>query len=242
MKNTLTYAGVIAGTSLIFSATSAQGIGFGTYRLHNHPDGGVRPPLYGLRLDGLLTGNTREEYTFDFDRPESQMFLEYKDDGTIRIHGTAFGGEDDRNDYKPSTTAIWNINFLYQNVTKDSKDNGIVNLSPHSSTNSGTISTNAFGGLTYDLVDFSGNKNFSFRFGGKHRGAETSGWGWLNHGGPVDSNHPTSSTTQHIYASDWLFTAQKIPEPTSVLVLLAFGALGANFMLKHKKNHDNISN
>jgi hypothetical protein len=31
-----------------------------TYQLGSHPDGGAAVPFYGLRLDGMLTGNSSE--------------------------------------------------------------------------------------------------------------------------------------------------------------------------------------
>ena len=37
------------------------------YNLHNSPDGGAQPPLYGFRLDGLFTGYSSDIFTFDFD-------------------------------------------------------------------------------------------------------------------------------------------------------------------------------
>lgn len=64
---------LFCGTTL--GATHASAISIGTYNLHNHPDGSANPPAYGLRLDGLLTGNTNEEYTFDFDHVDSAMTL-----------------------------------------------------------------------------------------------------------------------------------------------------------------------
>ena len=38
-----------------------------TFELKNHPDGGARPPLYGMRLDGLITGTSSEVWTFSFE-------------------------------------------------------------------------------------------------------------------------------------------------------------------------------
>ena len=85
----------------------------GTYRLHSHPDGGARPPLYGLRLDGLdgdasvdNYGNARGSiFTFDFDHVDElgrqAMMLMTVDQGggEIHIRGTMYGGRNEGDGY-----------------------------------------------------------------------------------------------------------------------------------------------
>ena len=72
------------------------------------------------------------------------------------------------------------------------------------------------------LFDYSGKHNSTFRFGDTdtglgHRGSPgLSGWGWVNH------NFENQYTDVHHNASDWLFTAQAVPEP-STLILLGTG-------------------
>ena len=117
--------------------------------------------------------------------------------------------------------------------------------------NSGTITlaTGVWGagaseGDVFTLVDQS-NGNFSFklnnfsdhRLGGHagYGGPDTFiGWGWVNHwaqGGPPRT---------HVYASDWLFTAElvtstsEVPEPAGALVF-AMGAGGLAWMRRRKR-------
>ena len=219
---------VLASIAIVCSPTSAYAFAFGKYELGSHPDGNKAPPAYGLRLDGLLTGNTDDEYTFDFDHVDSEVYLEYKPDHTIHIYGQAYGGEDIGKEYKAGTTALWNIDFLYTNVKevtnppKKADDDLIALLGK------GQISS-SFG--TYDLAAQAARKKgvyFAFRFGdekndkGHRKYKGISGWGWVNHG--EDTNHiPGDEVGKHIYASDWLFTAKPVPTPALLPGLIGMG-------------------
>ena len=50
----VTGATILAGVALATSATSAQAVEFGKYKLYNHPNGAKASPYYGLRLDELM--------------------------------------------------------------------------------------------------------------------------------------------------------------------------------------------
>ncbi|MCB0483241.1 MAG: PEP-CTERM sorting domain-containing protein, partial [Flavobacteriales bacterium] len=192
----------------------------------NHPDGGIAPPLYGFRLDGLL-GDPAKEYTFDFDHSGSNMTLTW-DGSKIVIDGTAFGGEDIGGGYKAGTTDLWNIHFEYKIGISQSANGGLIDLVVHADNqNFGTISS-SFG--SWELEDQSNNnQNTGLAFqlgdedGGGHRGfSGISGWGWVNHGANC-----ISGRCDHIYSSDWLFTAEKnqVPLPATIW-LFGIGLLG----------------
>ena len=175
----------------------------GIYSLHNHPAGLVAAPFYGLRLDGLTTGDASDVFTFDFDHPSSNVTMEVNDT-TIKIFGTAFGGLDIGNDYAPQESGLWDLSFTYDNVQKASGDDDLLVDDSRSGTNTGTI-TQLFGsGDSFDLEDFAGSFPFTMRLGDEdsdagHRGfTGISGFGWLNHSGG----------SGHLEHSDWLFTAQ----------------------------------
>ncbi len=220
MFRNLCIFGIVA---LTLSAASAQGDVIsvaGTYQLHNHPDGGARPPLYGLRLDELynVTGG-HDIFTFDFDAPGANMLMDY--DGTsLHIHGTVFGGLNAGSGYAGTHVGLWAVDFTYGLVGSAPGDDDLIVTTPDF-TNSGTITRLA----TQDTVwlwDYSGSHNYTFQLGDEnndlgHRGfLGASGWGWVN--------HTTQST--HVGASDWLFTAVPVPEPSAaMLVLLGAGAL-----------------
>ncbi len=220
--------GVIVCTILIlgfFAAGTADAamIDPGIYRLHNHPDGNVNPPPYGLRLDNLYDETAGNDvYTFDFDHADSAVFLAYNPvAATIEIYGEARGGRDvgavHANDQYLGTYEFY---FLYDVGVEDVPGDDDVQVDAPDHSNSGWITTPL--NDTFDLSDiFMGG--YTFRLGDEdndlgHRGyAGISGWGWLAIDGVRNA----------IGSDDWLFTAEwiEIPEPASVL-LLGMGALG----------------
>ena len=194
----------------IAGAASALVIAPGTYVLHNHPDGFVRPPLYGLRLDGLTDGNSATTVTFDFEAPGAGVHLTYDDvAGTVRIFGTVFGGVDTGSSYASPVFA--DIDFLYTGVTGTSQ---LVS-------NSGSGSITLAGGSPIQLVSSSSGAQPRFELLTGHRGfAGVSGRGWLN--------HETGGLGRHLFASDWLFTVgnpRDVPEPSLALLLGGSGLL-----------------
>jgi hypothetical protein len=219
------FAGALVLSLSLFTSQAANAafIADGVYRLHNHPDGAVRPPLYGLRLDELLPG-IPEEFTFSFDEPGTAMFLTYNSGaGTILIQGRVFGGRDIGAVWDPATTEFCDVTMLYNvGVGLVPFDDDVQVVAPNES-NSGTLTCLDPGKPlgTYPLADYAGAFPYTFRFGDEnndlgHRGFPgISGWGWLNR-----------PPNPHIDSSDWLFTAELIPEPAT-LALLALGALAA---------------
>jgi hypothetical protein len=183
----------------------------GLYRLHNHPDGQVRPPLYGLRLDELINATPgHDPFTFSFDDDGAEMFLELGADSSIHIFGTVFGGLDIGDTWDPALSGLWNVNFTYDTSKPDADDDDIV-VNPPQDPNTGTI-TPLLGpdaDVPIDLYDYAGTFPFTFRLGDEdddlgHRGYDgISGWGWLNHGSP----------DVHVDSSDWLFTVDPTPVP-----------------------------
>jgi MYXO-CTERM domain-containing protein len=198
----------------------------GLYQLHNHPDGGARPPLYGLRLDELIdvTGDD-DHFTFSFDDDGAEMFLELRADSSIHIFGTVFGGLDIGDTYDPALSGLWDITFTYD-TSKPVTDDDDLFVNPPQDPNTGTI-TPQFGpdaGIPVDLFDYPGENPFTFRLGDEdddlgHRGFDgISGWGWLTYGAP----------DIHVSASDWLFTVDPtpVPGPAAAAVLLIGLAAG----------------
>ena len=195
---------------------AAQAISVGTYNMHNHPDGSAADPLYGLRLDGLLTGNTNEIYTFDFDHTSSAMTLTY-DGSSVVIDGVAYGGQDaGAAGYVAGTTAIWNIHFEYHvGLSQPGTDGGLSDVFVDADfANFGSLSS----GLgSFELTDKSDNSGLSFRLGdingAGHRGYDgISGFGWLRHGDDCTSETPSCANIPY---SDWLFTVTPVPVPAA---------------------------
>ena len=233
LLNNLVKTSLLAGSLVAIGITSAQASEFKKYQLFNHPNGSAAAPFYGLRLDGLLTGDESNIYTFDFEHSSSEVFLRHTSDKTIEITGKAFGGEDIGSTYKTGTTAVWDINFTYQNVNQLSGDDDLA-----TSIGEGFISSTEFG--SFDLIAETGNHSFAFRFGDKnndlgHRKYNgTSGWGWVNHA-PNTTAANDAIGVSHLYASDWLFTAKPVPESTTILALLGVAYFGTFSKSKNEK-------
>jgi len=174
-----------------------------TYELCNHPDGGAAAPFYGLRLDGLLTGDAHDIVTFDFESDQSDMRINIQDD-SIRIFGVAHGGIDLGEEYDPHNSGLWKIDFTYNNVTGLDGDDDLIVARNLAGTNTGEI-TQLYGeGESFDLTDYAGAHPMTFQLGDGvddlgYRGfSGISGWGWVNHSGGEG----------HLAASDFLFTVK----------------------------------
>jgi len=202
-------------TALDLSTGLSDLVTDGTYQLGNHPDGNAGPPIYGLRLDGLTTGDDTDIFTFSFDQADGADVQMVIDGDNITISGTVFGGLVVNNAYVVGESGLWDLNFSYDGAALLAGDDDLQVDDLLAGTNTGSI-TKLFGDLSsYDLVDYAGANAFSFQLGNKaddlgHRGfAGISGWGWLNHS---PSNDP-AWLDQHLAASDWLFTAELISDP-----------------------------
>lgn len=212
-------AGMVAAT-----AASAAPIVAGTYQLHNHPDGNAIPPPYGMKLDELDDATPGHDvFTFNFDDPSSDMKLTYNDVAqTIHIFGVSYGGRDIGGDYAAdSYLGIYTIDFVYNmNVGLVPGDDDLWVAGPPDQLNSGMITSP--GGTPINILSDVLQDNFTFRFGDEdddlgYRGHPgISGWGWLNVNGV------------HTADQDWLFTAELVPEPATLgLLLLGLGAVRA---------------
>ncbi len=229
--------GAQIGVAVVALSASWVGAGIitpGTYELLNHPRGYVDPPYYGLRLDGLLTGNKNDVFTFDFEHPESFMTITYDDtDSTVHIQGVAYGGLDIGVIYAPATAGLWAIDAVYNvlNSTPEGLGSAEGGFGPggfdddlHSSQDDEVVGsiTRLDTGDVFNLWAETGEHGFSFRVGDEdndlgHRDFPgASGWGWLTHTGPDD----------YLPHGDWLFAVgQRVVPAPSGAALVALGAL-----------------
>ncbi len=192
----------------------------GTYTLHDHPDGGLAPPTYGLRLDELIdvSGGT-DRFAFSFDHPGADMRLTLTlvnvSNWTISIFGTAFGGRIVNHQFDPANSGFAEIDFTYHLAHFVPGDDDLIVTTPTGS-NTGTIT---FKGNTYDLFDKENEDDFTFRLGDEdddqgHRDFDgISGWGWI------------VPEVSGAHVGDFLFTVE-IPAPGGLSLLAAAGLLG----------------
>ncbi len=217
----------------VFAPATAEAVTIlpGLYKLHNHPDGAVDPPPYGMRLDEIYNvSGGLDIFTFDFDHPDSAMTLVYDDvNQTITIDGVAYGGRDIGGSYaNDGYLGTYDIHFVYDmNVGVVPGDDDLWCTSPNH-TNTGTILTPL--NDSFNLSDVSSG-SYTFRFGDEnndlgHRGFDgISGWGWL----------ALNGTRYSQGADDWLFTAEYIiPEP-SAIAFLAIGLVAMNIHRLRKR-------
>jgi hypothetical protein len=183
----------------------------GTYQLCNHPDGTVRPPLYGLRLDELFdVSQGHDRFTFDFEAEGALMLLEF--DGTsLRIHGTAFGGLDTGGSYDPEMSGLVEIDFTYPVVETAFGDDDLVVLAPLGGSGSLVWMPGTEDEVIFPLVEKANEDGLAFRLGnetsddGHRRHDGVSGWGWLSH----------ANIDDQVTTSDWLFVVKPLSEGES---------------------------
>ena len=216
---------LVAAAAVTLPGFAAMGslltVGY-TYDLHNHPDGEVRQPTYGMRLDELYNATTSHDvFTFDFDHASSHMVLDYFTN-SVRIHGVAYGGRDTGSGYaNDSYRGVYTIDFTYTwGITNAPGDDDLL-INPGVHYNYGSITTPL--GDVFGLRDgHYSNGQPDFRLGNEdndqgHRGFNgISGWGWLffNNG----------TGYQNTASDDWLFTATLAPTPGST-ALIGLGAI-----------------
>ncbi len=215
-----------------------------TFDLASHPDGNQAPPEYGLRLDGLFSGNTDDVWTFDF--ADVQMTVNTAPDPSdpiAVIQGTIHGGRDAGTGWAAGTTADWDLVF----VINDLGSGGSLAADGSFSVDPGDASANSSNvGLMrlLDAVDIDGgdgsdqgeyiglvgHMGFNFNDDG-HRCAGHAncgpfeGWGWVNHSVSLGSLFDALTGAQsqsHITASDFLFQTSgpnSVPEPAPLALL-----------------------
>lgn len=251
---------LLGGTMMVVSAEPAAALMLGSsFNVKSHPGGGKAPPVYCLRLDGLLSGKSSEIYTFDCNHDQSNVMLTYDETG-VRIMGQVFGGKDIGVSYKAGTTALWDLDFRYEFADITPMDGGIRvsdGIADKSLGNgTGTLTSTEFG--EFLLADYSGNFGYTFDFkpdghridpgNPAHAPYDENTWvgrGWLNHEhvstGTLNAGDLAGTDiNKHLSASDWLFVAEpkrRVPEPGFTLGLFSLGLWGASSLLKRNRKN-----
>lgn len=139
---------------------------------HDHPQGDMAPPTYGLRLDDLLSDGA---YTFSFDYADevesARVTLTYDAAAnTIHIVGRAYGGKVEGDDWVANARGWINFDFTYtsavamwDNCARDAGNDLYVGGA--SSLNSGTFTLDGWGGdASFSFIDRANEGGCSFIF------------------------------------------------------------------------------
>ena len=216
-------SGVVSGTA---------NAGIYTFDLFSSEFGAERPPNYGLRLDGLYSGNQRDVYTFEFDGVTMSVD---SDLGTARIFGDLIGGTEGDGEAR---TNSWAIDFTYTDLLIDT--DGSWEFQDGVSGGEGTLSLDLGAGNfdSFFLVEFMGSDGFGPDGDGVNCRGTDGPWcgnGWLNHSitPNLDANDPlaVANLDRHLYASDFLYQGApvSVSEPgTLALLCLGFAGLAAS--------------
>ncbi len=175
---------------LMPARTSSESLSPGLYRLHDHRDGRAAPPRYGLRLDGLQTGDADDVFSFDFDAPGAAVFLELAPT-SAHLFGTVYGGKDVGDRFE--SPELWDLEMRYA-LADPSGATGRLESVGSPGSNTGTLRRRS-DGRVFTLEDFGGPPSFVIGSGHRTPADVFSGWGWLKHSG----------APAHVPDSDWLF-------------------------------------
>ncbi len=217
-------------------------------RLHNHPDGGAQPTLYGQRGSGGI-------FTFDFDHIDGfgrsanlRMSLDLSR-GSIRIWGDTFGGLNSGTAFAAPGELVgwWNVDFTYNlsaESLEPSDDVVVVHSGGFGTPNTGVFRREADAknavADNHLLVDYAGGnmvngRPFTYRLGDENDDAghrlgshpdwpyDISEWGWPNETIP----------NEHFAASDWLFAVGNAPVPLPSAAGL--GLIGLLVVLRRRR-------
>jgi hypothetical protein len=205
------YAVGAGGTILRYAPTEVDGVQ--SFLCHDHPQGMLAPPTYGLRLDDLIGEG---DYTFSFDYTDgvetARVLLTYDATlGQIHIGGRAYGGLLEGDAWSPTESGWIDIDFayttsvaVYDNCARESGDDLYVTAAD--ALNTGTVTLDGWGGnASFSFIDRSDEDGCTFVFdndwdskGDDEIANDPAIWsaaGWLQ---------PTTNGSR-----DWLFTATR---------------------------------
>lgn len=150
---------VLLSSALLIVVALPASAGVTLFNCHDHPNGQIVPPTYGLRLDYLLDNG---RYTFSFDYADGSgsagVTLTHDDVlGTVRIFGRAYGGKDIGGSWDPAARGWIDIDFTYTtNVTVRDNCAGAAGNDVH------VLSESALNAGTFTLDGWGGNQVFAF--------------------------------------------------------------------------------
>ena len=210
---------LITATILMLASLQASA-GVFRFDLADSEFGNERPPTYGLRLDGLYSGNAGDVYTFSF--VDVQMVVDSVA-GTVDISGDLLGGSEGDGEARDTD---WALSFTYTGMDVDAAD-GSWEFTNGVSGGTGLL-TNIATSDVFELEEFMGSDGFGPDGDGVDCRGTDGPWcgnGWLNH-----SITPGASVAgvPHLNASDFLYVGTPVPAPP-VAILFALGLAGLGY-------------
>lgn len=212
------------------AALSISGVAFAgptvvaEFAINDHPNGGLLPPSYALRLDEVFGGDPATYSADTFDNATLTVFQDGAGAYSINISGTLFGGPDNGsgwvNPFEIEVSMNYNVNVVQ--IANGWQVNGFTTM------NSGTFtrvdtnqSVTLYGMESMNVGDGPIGSTFVLAEDGYRIDGDNSTWvgrGWL-----TSNDDGTAIGTP---AQDWLFRATVIPSP-GALALLGMGGLAA---------------
>ncbi len=207
-------------SSLLVAVALPAAAGITVYNCHNHPNGQIIPPAYGLRIDYLL-GNGMYTFSFDYvDGSGAAAVTLTHDDvlGTIHIFGRAFGGKDIGGTWDATEKGWIDIDFTYT-VNVSARDNcagasgNDLHVIQESASNSGTFHLDGWGGnQTFAFSDKEDDEGCSFNFDND----------WDSKGNASVANNPSIWSAAGWFSPanvngsrDWVFIAEQATVSTT---------------------------
>ncbi|MEZ6241886.1 MAG: hypothetical protein R3B57_02485 [Phycisphaerales bacterium] len=209
----LSAIGALAAIALGAGAANADVVA--QFQMHDHPDGDVNPPPYGLRVDNLFDAGRIN--TFSIDHFGDSIITINDDGGNLSIHmeGTLYGGRDGGE--MPVTPEAYTYAFDF--IEGVEAYNGGWRVVGTPDANGGFLDqVNGDFYATFGAKADDNGISFIFAPDGHRLPGDDSSWvgrGWVM----ADGVQRTG------YTQDWLFTADVVPAPGTLALALGGGVL-----------------
>jgi len=215
----------IAGLLAAVSTVSAGELVVAQFDINDHPQGGIAPPLYALRMDNVFGFDLA---TFSADVFNDATLTVVQDTNTndlfIDIAGTFSGGEDVGGAW--GTTFDLSANFRYAANVVTTVDGWAID--GFSLLNTGTITrldtneTTTWYGME-DVLGDNGPAGNTFTFAADGWRIDNDDSTWVGRGWMTTNTDGSPSADP---AQDWFFSAVQVPSPAG-LSLLGFAGIAS---------------
>jgi len=223
MSSTITKLAALVAVSIAGSAIAGETV-VAEFEINDHPNGGLVPPQYALRLDDIFGDYQATYSSATFADATLTVLQDAGGNFLIDIAGTFHGGEDAGGDWIDPYDVSVSMRYAADVIETANgwQVNGFTTLNSGTFTRTDTNESVTLYGLD-SMSDSDGpiGSTFVLAADGWRIDGDDSTWvgrGWLTDNA---DGTPTSGRAQ-----DWFFTANLVPAPGS-LALLGLGGLAA---------------